>query len=57
MSNQELLYVICLERVNEGGGGSKYNSYFNFLSVVISLKCNYHLNDCFKSYYTIYAKD
>ena len=27
MSNQELLYLICLERVNEGGG-SKYYSYY-----------------------------
>ena len=27
MSNQELLYLICLERVIEGGG-SKYYSYY-----------------------------
>ena len=27
MSNQELSYLICLERVNEGGG-SKYCSYY-----------------------------
>ena len=27
MSNQELLYLICLEQVNEGGG-SKYYSYY-----------------------------
>ena len=27
MSNQELLYLTCLERVNEGGG-SKYYSYY-----------------------------
>ena len=27
MSNQELLYLICSERVNKGGG-SKYYSYY-----------------------------
>ena len=83
MSNQELLYLICLERVNEGGG-SKYYSYYiltpplpppspllnlnvnsfsknsctgSFISLDKIIKCKYHLNVFFKSYYTAsYAK-
>ena len=80
MSNQELLYLICLEQVNEGGG-SKYYSYYiltpphppnfnvsfflsknictgSFISVDETIKCKYHLNDVFKTYYTTsYDKD
>ena len=79
MSNQELLYLICLERVNVGGG-SKYYSYYilttphpprqkkkmnvnsfsknsctgSFISVDKTIKCKYHLNDFFKSCFTIH---
>ena len=80
MSNQELLYLICLELVNERGG-SKYYSYYiltpppplfnlnvnsfaknsctgSFISLDKIIKCKYHLNVFFKSYYTAsYAKD
>ena len=78
MSNQELLFLICLEWVNKGGG-SKYYSYYiltpplpnlnvnsfsknsctgSFISVDKIIKCKYHLNVFFKSYYTAsYAKD
>ena len=82
MSNQELLYLICLERVNEGGG-SKYYSYYilnpppplplpnlnvssfsknsctgSFIFFDKIIKCKYHLNVFFKSYYTAsYAKN
>ena len=78
MSNQELLHLICLERVSEGGG-SKYYSYYiltphlpnlnvnsfsknsctgSFISLDKIIKCKYHLNVFFKTYYTAsYAKD
>ena len=79
MSNQELLHLICLERVNEGGG-SKYYIYYiltpppfpnlnvnsfsknsctgSFISLDKIIKCKYHLNVFFKTYYTAsYAKD
>ena len=36
MSNQELLYLICLKWVNEGGG-SKYYSYYNLTPPPLSL--------------------
>ena len=85
MSNQELLFLICLEWVNKGGG-SKYYSYYiltapppphlslpllnlnvnsfsknsctgSFISLDKIIKCKYHLNVFFKSYYTAsYAK-
>ena len=58
MSNQELLDLICLERVNEGGGSKCYSyniltpppnsvtentSVGSFISVVKSIQLRYHL--------------
>ena len=54
MSNQELLYLICSERINEGGGSKYYSCYILTPPPLPNLNVNsFSKNSCTGSFISV----